>query len=215
MDNTSRFKILLDISRALNSRYIYLIGNNIFAFDEFMGSNFKYTNINPMLSEDHLEPMMIDTEILKNVEKQLKEIKYKDDIHLHNSLEIYTSGGLSVPLIKDFAWCANDISRFNYVANTIANIKQPSFLTYANEEFHVSDDFGTVRGMKADEGVYKVFLDDRYMITLFPNLIRINKTDKASISIYDTNMDNTFLSEIIVVKKHFMIHNNIRFLKTL
>lgn len=210
MDNKERFKILADISRALNSRYIVLEGDSIFALDDFMGSNFRFTNLNPF-ADMYTNMSIIDTEELKLFEKEMKSIKYNIDLHL-NENKIFTRDGSSIN-INHRSTMNDAILNMLNISNTINSIRNPNFIAHTDEAFHINPQYEEIKKLKADDGIGKIVIDNKYVMTLFSNLIRANKSDNVRLSIYDNMIDSTFLSEFIVVKKKFSVSNNIRYLK--
>lgn len=96
-----------------------------------------------------------------------------------------------------------NINYNNMIANKIIKMSMINF----NDIGDVTNDLGRVFEMKKADGVYyynKIINNISYFMTLFSGLLPLNKADKISLSIADSDL-STFISKFTVLKKKYSI----------
>lgn len=84
-----------------------------------------------------------------------------------------------------------------------SNIQIPSY-----NKGDITNEIQELYGLRKTDGCfyYKTIINNkRYIMTLFPGLLPLNKADKVSLLIYDNGIANNFISCFTVKKKKFEI----------
>lgn len=83
--------------------------------------------------------------------------------------------------------------------NNTNNMTQQTFYKFIKEDLQDKEDFSKIMNAKTDEGTSIYKIDREYMLSIYNNLLPVNKKDKVSLIVYDHN--NLFMANFKVFKK--------------
>lgn len=193
--NIAILQDLLKVAKELKSEYVYINGNNIYGVDisfiylKYMEFENKY-NMNICFSVSKM------TKFLKEV--CLNEIK------LVNPNLLYSSFDNTLEI--------NNISLINKIESMIININnlKMSKTTVQEQKVRGNVQFEYALESKSADGT-GIFTHDKYVMTIFKNLIPLKKTDEVFLTIYDID-SRMFLSNFTVQRRKMKIEVYIMYL---
>jgi len=106
--------------------------------------------------------------------------------------------------------CIMDRDNLFRIHNTIENIEGmiSSFsLDYNCENLKDDDVFNQLLECKSGDGVGLYKIDKRFILSIYKNMLPLNKKDTVSLNIYDINPKLYFLSRFVVKKPKNIIIN--------
>lgn len=193
--NIAILQDLLKVAKELKSEYVYINGNNIYGVDisfiylKYMEFENKY-NMNICFSVSKM------TKFLKEV--CLNEIK------LVNPNLLYSSFDNTLEI--------NNISLINKIESMIININnlKMSKTTVQEQKVRGNVQFEYALESKSADGT-GIFTHDKYVMTIFKNLIPLKKTDEVFLTIYDID-SRMFLTNFTVQRRKMKIEVYIMYL---
>lgn len=193
--NIAILQDLLKVAKELKSEYVYINGNDIYGVDElfiyikYMEFDNKY-NMNICFS-------------VNKMSKFLKEVCL-NEIKLVNPNLLYSSFDNTLEI--------NNISLINRIEAMIININNLKMKKISVENLNVRGipQFEYVLESKSADGT-GIFVYDKYVMTIFKNLIPLKKSDNALLTIYDID-EKMFLSNFTVQRRKTKIEVYIMYL---
>ena len=193
--NITILQDLLKVSKELKSEYVYITGNSIYGVDvsfiylKYMEFENQY-NMNICFSVSKM------TKFLKEV--CLNEIK------LVNPNLLYSSFDNTLEI--------NNISLINKIESMIININnlKTNEITIDCQNIRGIPQFEYILESKSADGT-GIFTYDKYVMTLFKNLIPLKKSDEVFLTIHDID-SKMFLSNFTVQRRKLKIEVYIMYL---
>lgn len=189
-------QFLFEVAKLVKSPLVYIKGNDLYGVDE----QFVYLKHAKIENEYGISMAFSHQQMnnfLKNVD--LNEIKFVGENILYssfdNTLEIN-----NLDLI-------HNIER---MINSINGMLTTSFKKVVVNNIRSIPEFENILTYKSADGI-GMFRYDKYVMTLYNNLLPIKKSDKLELNIYDIN-DRSFLSNFSIIRKKARIDVYIMYL---
>ena len=192
---TLQIRELIEFAKVLKSEIIYIIGNMIYGTD----SNFTY--LKQVEYENVLEITLcyVQHDMNNFIKASTLDIVYENGMLYSNVEQIDVTNPIY----------ANNINKlFNAV-----NMVSLNPIVYHMDNIRGIEDFEYGIALKSTQGIYMYKINEEYILSIFKNLLPINKKDSVSITIRD--IDNyRFISRFIIFKpKKVTIQVDIVYLK--
>lgn len=193
--NITILQDLLKVSKELKSDYVYINGNDIYGVDDSF-IYIKYMQFDNIYNINICFSVTSMATFLKNV--CLNEIK------LVNSNLLYSSFDNTLEI--------NNITMINRIEAMIININNLKMkqISVQNEPVRGIPEFEYVLESKSADGT-GIFVYDKYVMTIFKNLIPLKKSDSVLLTIHDID-EKMFLSNFTVQRRKLKIEVYIMYL---
>lgn len=193
--NITILQDLLKVSKELKSEYVYITGNNIYGVD----NSFIYLKY---MEFENQYNMNICFSVSK-MTKFLKEVCL-NEIKLVNHNLLYSSFDNTLEI--------NNISLINKIESMIININnlKTNEITIDCQNIRGIPQFEYILESKSADGT-GIFTYDKYVMTLFKNLIPLKKSDEVFLTIHDID-SKMFLSNFTVQRRKLKIEVYIMYL---
>lgn len=199
---TDEFTMLNTIRTALNTKYLMFYSNSIYAIDDTITGNFRFTTLNPLFGKikDYSVFSVDDLNEInkthKNTKKPIIYVSHNDTI-ICDDYEIKTVKDIN---INQVFMLLNDTSFiFSSIPDYQADITN-------NEKL-----MNVIRSKATEPGEVCVIAGTKYFMTLFYGLMKVNKRDTLKLEIFDFTF-NSFMSKFTVGKPGFNVVHILRFL---
>lgn len=193
---TIKFKEIIEYAKCLKADIVYITGNYIYGTD-ISFSYFKHTIFNNDLNLNICY-------IQKDMNNFIKEST--DTIYIDNNYIM--SNTVSLPINNPIY-----INEFNRLIHRINDINSTNNPVLFIDDIRSNEQFEDSINLKSSQGIGLCRINEEYIITLFKNLLPINKKDKVSLEIRDL-LYNRFMSRFIISKpKNINIIIDIMYLK--
>lgn len=193
--NITILQDLLKVSKELKSDYVYINGNDIYGVDDSF-IYIKYMQFDNIYNINICFCVTSMATFLKNV--CLNEIK------LVNPNLLYSSFDNTLEI--------NNITMINKIEAMIININNLKMkqTSVQNEPVRGIPEFEYVLESKSADGT-GIFVYDKYVMTIFKNLIPLKKSDTVLLTIHDID-EKMFLSNFTVQRRKLKIEVYIMYL---
>lgn len=193
--NITILQDLLKVSKELKSDYVYINGNDIYGVDDSF-IYIKYMQFDNIYNINICFSVTSMATFLKNV--CLNEIK------LVNPNLLYSSFDNTLEI--------NNISLINKIEAMIININNLKMkqISVQNEPVRGIPEFEYVLESKSADGT-GIFVYNKYVMTIFKNLIPLKKSDTVLLTIHDID-EKMFLSNFTVQRRKLKIEVYIMYL---
>lgn len=193
--NITILQDLLKISKELKSDYVYINGNDIYGVDDSF-IYIKYMQFDNIYNINICFSVTSMATFLKNV--CLNEIK------LVNPNLLYSSFDNTLEI--------NNITMINRIEAMIININNLKMkqISVENQSVRGIPEFEYVLESKSADGT-GIFVYDKYVMTIFKNLIPLKKSDSVLLTIHDID-EKMFLSNFTVQRRKLKIEVYIMYL---
>ena len=199
---TEEFSMVNNIRTALNTKYLMFYSNSVYAIDDTIKGNFRFTDVNPLFSKikDYTVFSASDlSEINKTHRNTKKPIIY---ISHNNSIvcdDCSIGSVINIDISKIFKLLSDTSFIFNSIPEYQADITNNDKLMKA------------VRSRATDPGEICVIAGTKYFMTLFYGLMKVNARDTLKLEIFDYKF-NSFISKFTVGKPGFNVIHILRFI---
>ena len=178
---TIRFKEIIEEAKVLKADIVFISGNTIYGTD----SDFNYLKRTEFINDINLEIVYVQKDMVKFLKDATDTIIINDIVIQSNMINmLYVNNPTHQLRFMRLINKVNELYSYNDTL-FIDNIR-------ANNKFEEAINLKSTQGMK-------LCIVDNYIISLFKNLLPINKKDVVSLSIKDIS-DTTFLSTFIIKK---------------
>lgn len=171
------FIYLIDQSKILKTDLIYIIGNTAY------GTDFNFFT---------LKSIVIDNPLNCCICCSLNEANTINK-KLQNTEEEIADFGQYIPLEGEVFNIINNsfIGKFNNLIQNVLMLMTTNPIKIHEDNIRNDENFERLFSFKSVDGTY-IYRKDGYIISLYTNLIGMNKADKVSFDLYDIN-DFSFL----------------------
>lgn len=192
---TNRFKEIIEYGKNLKSDIVFIQGNTIYGAD----SGFNYLKSISFENDINLTIIYEQKKMNDLMKVSTDTIVYKDNIVQSGTDFLYVNIPTYYSKFLGLIDRVDSLLRFNNTTLTVDNLR-------GQEEFENLINLKTSQGM----GLFRV---GEYILTIFKNLIPVNKKDIVRLDIKDL-YDGRFLSTFTIIKpKNIIITVNILYLK--
>lgn len=186
----------LKLGKEIKSAYIYIIGNNVYGVDESF-IYLKHTTFENTYNIDMAFNLNAMGTFIKNI--SLNQIK------LVNPNLLYSSFDNTIEINNPEL-----INRILTMVNNINNLLVSNNKTIERIPVRGESNFEYALESKAADGT-SIFIYNKYVMTIFKNLLPLKKSDKVFLSIIDSK-SATFLSNFTIERSKTKIEVYIMYL---
>lgn len=194
IEYTLRFKEIIEYGKNLKSDIVYINGNIIYGTD----SSFSYLKTLSLENDIGLNIIYIQKDMNNFIKDSTDTIIYSNNI-IQSSTEYMI---VNIP---------NYIMKFTNLIDRVQNLLnfEQSLLI---DDIRGYTGFESLINLKSTQGM-GLFKVEGYILTLFKNLLPINKKDKVGLSIRNISEDRFLATFSIMKPKNVNIFVNIMYLK--
>lgn len=192
---TLQIRELIEFAKVLKSEIVYIIGNMIYGTD----SSFTYLKQVEYENVLGITLCYVQHDMNNFIKASTLDIVYENGILYSNVEQIDVTNPV---------YANNMNNLFNAV-----NMISLNPVVYHMDNIRGTEDFEYGIALKSTQGIYMYKINEEYILSIFKNLLPINKKDSVSVTIRD--IDNyRFISRFIISKpKKVTIQVDIVYLK--
>lgn len=199
---TKEFSMVNSIRTALNTKYLMFYSNSIYAIDDTIKGNFRFTDINPLFGKIK-DYTVFSASDLSEINKAHKNTKEPIIYISHNNSIICGEYKIETVTNIDISKIFTLLSDTSFIFNSIPDYQ--SDITN-NEQF-----MKVIRSRATEPGEICVIAGTKYFMTLFYGLMRVNARDTLKLEVFDYTF-NSFISKFTVGKPGFNVIHILRFI---
>lgn len=193
---TIKFKDMIEYAKCLKADIVYIYGNYIYGTD----IGFSYLKQTMFNNELNLNICYIQKDMNNFMKEATDTIIFNSNMIASNTCVLSVNNPIHI----------NSFNRLSTNVNEINFSTQPSLVI---DDIRSNNEFEDSINLKASQGIGLCKVNEEYIITLFKNLLPINKKDKVSLEIRDLVSDR-FMSRFTINKpKNVSIMVDIMYLK--
>lgn len=194
IDYTIKFKEIIEYGKKLKSDIIYINNNIIYGTD----TSFSYLKTLSVKNDIGLNILYIQKDMNNFIKDSTDTIIYSD-----NTIQSVTSYMV--------------VNNPNYIVRFTNLIDQVQYLLNFEQNLIIGDvreykGFESLINLKSTQGM-GLFKAEGYILTLFKNLLPINKNDRVGLTIRDISEDRFLATFSIMKSKDINVFVNIMYLK--
>ena len=188
--NKIDFLAFVDVLKSMKSDILYITTTGIYGFDNSLTIVKKLNRIYNVGRD-----IIIRTASLVEYSKSIVDIPQESDVSIPF---MYLEPMSLANTLQNIIMSVHSLEAKNQVVYT-CNLRE-------------SENFNSIMNMKTGDGVGILIVNDKYPITLYNNILPVNKADKVFLSISEIDHTSFLAQFIILKKKDITIHVYIRYL---
>lgn len=186
---------LYDIVRAMKNCETFLIYP-----DKIIGTDKEYITLSEVICDTRVTRFYeMEKSALKLILDRCKELGIESNTDPEQYIDTYS--------IKRI-WNNELEFKRDYVYNIISSKLVPE---YRIADLKADNNFNEIMNKKSGDGASLYRINRKYILTLFTGLLPINKSDKASLDLYDID-DRSYLARFTICKGKFTVYKYIVYL---